>query len=76
MVSLLHDAGLLTIDYPCTLSVSPDEMAEGVLALRSDPEVARALKLRNAQISGRMFDLESTVRVYGLKKLFEGDITP
>jgi hypothetical protein len=51
-------------------------MAEGVLALRSDPEVARALKLRNAQMSGRMFDLESTIRVYGLKTLFEGESTP
>ena len=53
-----------------------NEMAEGVLALRSDPEVARALKLRNAQMSGRMFDLESTIRVYGLKTLFEGESTP
>ncbi|MEH6490209.1 hypothetical protein [Hyphomonas oceanitis] len=68
--------GLLTIDYPCTLTVSPEEMAKGVLALRSDPEVARALKLRNAQMSGRMFDLESTIRVYGLKTLFEGQRTP
>jgi len=75
-VSCIHDAGLLTIDYPCTLSVNPDEMAEGVLALRSDPEVARALKLRNTQMSDRMFDLESTIRIYGLKKLFEGDTTP
>ena len=76
MVSLLHDAGLLTIDYPCTLSVNPDEMAEGVLALQSDPEVARALKLRNAQVSGRTYDLEATIRTFGLKKLFEEDVTP
>jgi hypothetical protein len=68
--------GLLTMDYPCTLTASPDEMAEGVLALRSDPEVARALKLRNAQVSGRTYDLEATIRTFGLKKLFEGDITP
>ena len=68
--------GLLTMDYPCTLTVSPEEMTEGVLALRSDPEVARALKLRNAQVSGRMYDLEATIRTFGLKNLFEGDITP
>ena len=68
--------GLLTMDYPCTLTASPDEMAEGVLALRSDPEVARALKLRNAQVSGRTYDLEATIRTFGLKKLFEEDITP
>ncbi|WP_373006241.1 hypothetical protein [Hyphomonas sp.] len=68
--------GLLTIDYPCTLTVSPEEMADGVLALRSDPEIARALKLRNAQMSGRTFDLESVIRTLGLKKLFEAEITP
>ena len=67
--------GLLTLDYPCTLTVSPDEMAEGVLALRSDPEIARALKLRNAQVSGRTYDLEATPRTLGLKKLFEGEIS-
>ena len=62
--------GLLTLDYACALEASDADMAEGVRALRSEPGLLRALKLRNAQVDGRISDLEMTVENFGLNDLF------
>jgi hypothetical protein len=68
--------GLVTLDYACTLAASPEEIAAGVSALRGDPEILRALKLRNAQVSGRTYDLNATLRTYGMNKRFRKESAP
>ena len=67
--------GLLTLDYDCTLEASADEMAEGVRALRSDPDILKALRLRNAQVIGRIVDMESTLSALGMNTLFAEETT-
>jgi hypothetical protein len=65
--------GLVTLNYPCSLSASQAEIAEGLSALRNDPEILKALRLRNAQVTGRSFDLEVIIKTLGLQKLFLGE---
>ena len=68
--------GLLTLDYDCTISASAEEMAEGVRALRSDPAILKALRLRNAQVDGRITDLVTTVEIFGVNEMFSDKFAP
>lgn len=68
--------GLFTLDYDCAIEASNEEMAEGVRALRSDPEILRALKLRIAQVTGRVSDYESTLSFFGMNALFAEEAAP
>ena len=65
--------GLLTLNYDCDIDVSDVDMAKGVAALRSNPDILRTLRLRHAQIVGRIGDLESTLLSYGMYNLFSKD---
>jgi hypothetical protein len=51
-------------------------LAEGVRALRSVPDSLKALKLRNAQVEGRVTDLVTTVETFGMNEIFARDIAP
>jgi hypothetical protein len=51
-------------------------MAEGVRALRNDPEILKALKLRNAQVDGRITDLVSTVEIFSMNEMFSEEVAP
>jgi hypothetical protein len=62
--------GLLTLNYDCTLNTSAKEIAAAVKALRSDPDIIRALRLRNAQTSGRISDIPLAINTSGLTALF------
>jgi hypothetical protein len=44
------------IDYPCTLELTPAEIDSAAQALRSDPAVLRALRLRIADLDTRLVD--------------------
>jgi hypothetical protein len=68
--------GLLTLNYDCNIDASDVEMANGVAALRSDPDILRTLRLRNAQIVGRISDLETTLQSFGMYKMFSKDKAP
>lgn len=63
--------GLVTLDYTCTLTVSVEDVAQGVQALRDDPEILKALKLRSAQVSGRLSDMTNLLRTLGLGEMFQ-----
>lgn len=63
-------AGLLTLDYACGLDISDSDIAQAVLALKTDPEIIRALRLRNAETVGRIGDIELTLRSLGMAALF------
>lgn len=63
--------GLLTLDYECDLDASAEEIEAAVAALRADPEILRTLRLRNAQNSGWISDLELTTATLGLDALFQ-----
>lgn len=47
-------AGLLTLDYPCVLTVHTTDISAAVTALRADENIIRALRLRNVQIAGAL----------------------
>lgn len=68
--------GLLTLDYECDLDASAEEIEAAVAALRADPEILRTLRLRNAQNSGWISDLELTTKALGLDALFPEISTP
>lgn len=68
--------GLLTLNYACNIAVSEVEMAKGVAALRSDPDILRTLRLRHAQIVGRIGDLETTLQSFGMYKMFSEASAP
>jgi hypothetical protein len=51
-------------------------LAEGVRALRSDPNSLKVLKLRNAQVDGRAADLVTNVEIFGMNEIFARDIAP
>lgn len=68
--------GLLRIDYDCALTASASETAGAVAALRSDPEILKALRLRNAQVASRIADIELTTRSLGLTTLFKDEAAP
>ena len=68
--------GLLTLDYECDLDASDEEIEAAVAALRADPEILRTLRLRNAQNSGWISDLELTTETLGLDALFPETSTP
>ncbi|WP_412061316.1 hypothetical protein [Rubrivirga sp. IMCC45206] len=70
------DGVLLVIGGPCPLDSSPEELAAGVRALQSDPEIVRTLRLRQAQLGVRVYDLDFTLRTYGLYTLFGEGATP
>ncbi len=55
------------IDYPCTLELSPAQIDEAAQALRSDPNLLRALRLRIADLDTRLGDFTVNNR-----ELFEG----
>jgi hypothetical protein len=44
------------IDYPCTLELTPAQIDSAAQALRSDPAVLRALRLRIADLDTRLVD--------------------
>lgn len=69
-------AGLLTLGYACDLDFSEGEIETAVLALRADPEIIRTLRLRNAQTSGRITDIDLVIDVFGLNDLFPELSTP
>jgi hypothetical protein len=58
------------IDYPCTLELPPSSIDAAAQALRSDPAVLRALRLRIADLDTRLGDFTVNNR-----DLFEG-LTP
>jgi hypothetical protein len=62
--------GLLTLDYPCGLDISDSDIAQALLAIKEDPEIIRALRLRNAETVGRIGDIELTLRSLGMDALF------
>lgn len=68
--------GLITIDYDCTLNASAGEISAAVQALRSDPEILRTLRLRNAQTSGRVNDIALITETLGLNALFPDESAP
>lgn len=68
--------GLVRLSYECTLDASADSISETVAALRRDPELFPALRLRNAQISGRIIDLRVTLETYGMIARFGEESTP
>jgi hypothetical protein len=68
--------GLLRIDYECALTTSASETADAVAALRGDPEILKALRLRNAQVANRIADIELTLRALGLRALFKEAAAP
>ncbi|MFT5609356.1 MAG: hypothetical protein ACI9PZ_003175 [Parvicella sp.] len=61
---------ILTLNYDCTLNASSKELAAAVKALRSDPDITRALRLRHAQTAGRISEIPSIIDSYGLEALF------
>jgi hypothetical protein len=68
--------GLLTLNYDCTLNTSAKEIAAAVKALQSDPDIIRALRLRNAQTSGRISDIPLAINTSGLTALFLEESAP
>ena len=68
--------GLVTLNYDCVLDANADEITEAVRALRSDPDILRALKLRHAEVTSRTIDLELTLRTSGINKLLAKEVTP
>ncbi|MBO6687201.1 MAG: DUF6090 family protein [Hyphomonas sp.] len=61
---------LVEIGYACKLDVSKDDIAEAIAALRRDIELFPALRLRNAQVSGQIIDMEIFLRTHGLVARF------
>lgn len=61
---------LVRLGYACALDASTDDIADAVAALRQDTELFPALRLRNAQVSGRIIDLETVLRTHGLVARF------
>jgi len=70
------DGVLLTIGGDCPLDSSAEDLADGVRALRGDPEVLRTLRLRQAQLAIRVYDLDFPLRTYGMYPLFGEEATP
>ncbi len=56
------------IDYPCTLELEPAAIDAAAEALRSDPEVLRALRLRVADVETRLVDFKNNAK----RGLFDG----
>lgn len=61
---------LLTLSYACNPGLSAGQIEQGISALRADPQLLPALRLRNAQRAGRLMDLQVTLRTLGLRALF------
>lgn len=61
---------ILILSYECKTELSQAVLKKEVDALRAQPDLLRALKLRNAQIAGRAIDIESTLRTLGMNKLY------
>ncbi len=51
------------IDYPCTLELEPAAIDAAAEALRSDPEVLRALRLRVADVETRLGDFQNDAKL-------------
>ncbi len=60
---------LIEIDYSCAPDAPDELLAAGVSALRNDPQLLRALKLRTAQRAGRILDLTITLESIRLAEL-------
>jgi len=60
---------LVTLGYDCKLTVSTRDIESSISALRNSSESLKALRLRNAQVAGRIRDLKSTLEGSGFKKL-------
>ena len=56
------------IDYPCTLELEPAAIDAAAEALRADPEVLRALRLRVADVETRLVDFKDDAKL----GLFDG----
>jgi hypothetical protein len=61
---------ILTLSYACETELSQEAVKKEVAALRADPNLLRALKLRNAQNAGRAYDIESALRTLGMEQLY------
>lgn len=61
---------ILTLSYACDTALSQEIVKKEVEALRADRNLLRALKLRNAQNAGRVYDIESALRTLGMDKLY------
>jgi hypothetical protein len=61
---------ILTLSYTCKTELSQEVVKKEVDALRADPNLLRALKLRNAQNAGRAYDIESVLRTLGMDNLY------
>ena len=70
------DGVLLAIGGDCPLESSAEELANAVRALRSEPEILRTLRLRQAQLAIRVYDLDFPLRVFGMYTLFGEEAAP
>lgn len=61
---------LLTLAYDCETGLDKAALARGLSALRADPRLLPALRLRSAQRAGRLVDMEVTLRTLGVTALF------
>jgi hypothetical protein len=59
-----------TLSYACEAELSQEAENKEVEALRAQPNLLRALKLRNAQNAGRAYDIDMTLRTLGMEKLY------
>lgn len=60
---------LITLDYECDPDITADDLANGVAALRTHPDILDALRLRTAQRAGRVSDMQNTLDTIRLKDL-------
>jgi hypothetical protein len=67
---------MLTISYTCKTELGDEILAKEVDALRQNAAILPALKLRNAQVAGRISDLEITMRTLGMDRLFNNKNMP
>ncbi|MEL6362643.1 MAG: hypothetical protein AAFR21_16315 [Pseudomonadota bacterium] len=61
---------LLTLSYACTIDLDEDILAREVAVLRDKPDLLDALRERNAQRAGRIFDMKITLESSGLNDIF------
>jgi hypothetical protein len=62
---------LVTLGYSCKINLSEQDISSSIEVLRSESKVVKALRLRNAQIAGRINDLQTTLESSGILNLVE-----
>ena len=69
-------AGLITLEYDCSLDLPKEAIATAAAVLRTDPEFVRTLRLRNVQTQSRINDFEGILQALGLRGLFPEVASP